>query len=492
MVGPNSFVFLNEAGALDRRRPGGGWDDPQRSKLWRYNLDYFDDLNAENAQTRREWHSALLAGWLEHNPPGRGTGWEPYPTALRIVNWIKAVQDGFVLSPDALHNLAVQTRWLSRRIEHHLSGNHLIANAKALCFAGAFFEGSEAGAWFERGWRILARELPEQILADGGHYELSPMYHSLVLEDLLDLLAIAQRFGVGAHLRSLIEARIAPMRQWLSTLRHPDGEIGFFNDAALGVAPTPAALEAYAQRSGLGSIAPPADGLLHLQDSGYLRWARDGAVLLIDVAQVGPDHQPGHAHADTLCFELSLGGQRVLVNSGTSEYGTSPERLRQRGTAAHNTLTIDDSNSSEVWSGFRVGRRARPQDLRIEASVDRLTISAGHNGYRHLPDRPVHQRTWRLDGNELTIVDEVSGPVRFAEAHYHFAPGLQLAVDGTRGWAECCARIVLQWRVLEGTARILSDTHHPRFGVTLPSQRLILSCDNNYAALLVKLTERIT
>ena len=79
---------------------------------------------------------------------------------------------------------------------------------------------------------------------------------------------------------------------------------------------------------------------------------------LLDVAPVGPDYLPGHAHADTLSFELSLFGQRVLVNSGTSQYEAGPERSRQRGTAAHNTVIVDGHDSSEVWAGFRVARRA--------------------------------------------------------------------------------------------------------------------------------------
>ena len=56
---------------------------------------------------------------------------------------------------------------------------------------------------------------------------------------------------------------------------------------------------------------------------------------ILDVAEVGPSYQPGHAHADTLSFELSLYGQRVLVNSGTSQYGNDAERYRQRSTGAH-------------------------------------------------------------------------------------------------------------------------------------------------------------
>ncbi|WP_250157145.1 heparinase II/III family protein [Tianweitania aestuarii] len=483
MTGPSAFTFLNEGGLLDPHQADGGWDDPARSKLWRYNLHYFDDLNAEHADARRDWHLALIRDWIRHNPPGQGTGWEPFPTSLRIVNWIKAALGGFALPADALVSLAIQTRWLSRQVEHHLSGNHLLANAKALCFAGVFFQSAEADGWFKQGRQILQRQLPAQILPDGGHYELSPMYHALVLEDLLDLANLTRCFGADDALRRQIEARIGPMCAWLKALGHPDGDIAFFNDAVLGIAPAPTALNAYAERLGFGSAATTPTGVTHLKQSGYLRVARGSAVLLIDAAKVGPEHQPGHAHADTLSFELSLDNKRVLVNSGTSEYGTGPERLRQRGTAAHNTLTINGRNSSEVWSGFRVGRRAYPRDLHIVQGEHDTYVTASHDGYRFLPGSPLHHRRWRLGAGMLTIQDGVSGPLQQTEARYHFAPGIQLHGHDKCGFAEQDGCLLLRWEAVEGCARIEQYTHHPRFGVSLPAQCLTLACATNRATL---------
>ena len=65
------------------------------------------------------------------------------------------------------------------------------------------------------------------------------------------------------------------------------------------------------------------------------------AVAIGDIGNVGPDYIPGHAHADTLSFEMSVFDMRFIVNSGTSVYGLGAERLRQRGTAAHSTVVID-------------------------------------------------------------------------------------------------------------------------------------------------------
>jgi hypothetical protein len=152
-TGPDEFRFLNETRALSRQ----GWDDAETPKLWRYNLHYFDDLNAVDAEHRAQWHHALMVRWITENPPGKGTGWEPYPTSLRVVNWIKWAMAGRPLAPEAVHSLAVQARFLRRRLEHHLLGNHLFANAKALLFAGRFFEGAEAQSWLDCATRLLAR-----------------------------------------------------------------------------------------------------------------------------------------------------------------------------------------------------------------------------------------------------------------------------------------------------------------------------------------------
>ncbi len=467
MTGPGRFLLLNELHDLGET----GWDDPGIERLWRYNLHYFDDLNAEGAPDRAGWHRDLILRWIGDNPPGRGSGWEPYPLSLRMVNWIKWHLAGNELPPAALHSLAVQARWLMRRLEFHLLGNHLFANAKALVFAGCFFRGDEADAWLARGLAILRREVPEQILADGGQFELSPMYHALALEDMLDLANLLAAAGIGMD--ADWGQRIGRMRDWLAAMCHPDGEISFFNDAAIGVAPPPAELERYARDLGFPGREPPADGIVHLAGSGHVRLQQPRAVALLDVARVGPDYLPGHAHADTLSFELSVDGRRCLVNSGTSVYGAGPERLRQRGTAAHNTVEVDGENSSEVWSGFRVARRAHPFGLDIAEGDGRIRVTCAHDGYRRLPGRVVHRRSWQLAGGRLTVEDRVEGRHGEAVAHFLFHPGWILSGKDSAGSAAWDSSSV-HWRAEEGRARLRPASWHPEFGLSLPATRLEL------------------
>ena len=478
--GPSSFVFLNEAREL---QSSSGWDDPSWPLLWRYNLHYFDDLNAVGGSDRIDWHRALIERWIRENPPPRGTGWDPYPTSLRIVNWVKWACGGGALSEAAIQSLAVQSRHLAQRPEYHLLGNHLFVNAKALVFAGLFFGGQEAVRWLEEGLRILQREVPEQILPDGGQFERSPMYHALALEDMLDLQNLMQRYPEAVpdawrpEVQQWLDA-IPKMRRWLAAMCHPDGEISFFNDAAFGIAPTPEEIEAYAGRLGHPALPPISDGVVFLEHSGYLRVQRGALTALLDCAAVGPDYQPGHAHADTLSFELSWNGRRLIVNSGTSCYGTGAQRQFERSTAAHSTVEVDGQSSSETWGGFRVARRARPLDLVVDDAGPRWTISAAHDGYRRLPGRVTHRRLWEIAADSLTVRDSLAGKWHSALARFYLHP--DWAIEGGRADGTVAGSSIalvhgderLQLRAIETALQVAAAHYHPEFGVSVPSRCL--------------------
>jgi len=430
-----TFYFLNQSGSLSTL----GWVDTSeiasRSKLWRYNQHYFDDLNAMNAPERSEWHFSLLEHWVSENEPGFGIGWDPYPTSLRIVNWVKWSYAGNELPATCVQSLAVQVRFLMKRIELHILGNHLFANAKALIFAGLFFSGKEADQWLQRGLKIVSDELLEQVLADGGNFERSPMYHAIFLEDLLDLINLAQAFpDVTSEVNVIHWREVAQsMLNWLNGMLHPDGEISFFNDAAIGIAPSPVELNTYAARLGVSADIIPAR-TTHFTDCGYIRLSSAKAVALLDVAKVGPDYLPGHAHADTLSFELSLFCQRVFVNGGTSQYGTDAVRKIERGTSAHNTVVINNENSSEVWGGFRVARRAYPRDLVINETPKLVSVTCSHDGYCRLSGRPTHRRRWDFSESSLTISDQITGDFDSAVAYFHVHPDVGMSANSDSSW----------------------------------------------------------
>jgi uncharacterized heparinase superfamily protein len=495
MVSPTRFRFFNVEEDIQIR---GDWNSPESDRLWLYNLHYFDYINAVPAPAAA---AQVMDLWIAENPPGRGIGWEPYPLSLRIVNWIKyllAVKDRLAsLRPEGQaplekcrQSLAVQVRHLSRRLEFHLLANHLFANAKALVFAGLFFEDREAQGWLSKGLSIIDRELDEQILADGGHFERSAMYHSIILEDLLDLVNLAAAYPrlVNPELVARWKEHAVRMSGWLGVMTHPDGKIALFNDAAFGIAAGPAELAAYAGRLGISLPARAPAGLVKLSNSGYYRASCGPLTLFVDAAPLGPDYQPGHGHADTLTFELSCHDGRLIVDSGTSTYAPCPQRLLERSTAAHNTLEINCLSSSEVWESFRVARRARVVECRaLEKPNGAVAIAAAHDGYR----RPaafttadgigLHKREFVLSKRGLEIKDIVTGIRRVTlRLYFHFPPGIVLAkreknlVDvlgkGGRGLASC---------EFDDLFRVKTEPfeYHPMFGLSLPSCRIMCAAE---------------
>lgn len=468
--------FLNQLGKVDTP---GDWNSPAMPRLWLYNLNYFDDLNASGATERSDFHGRLIVRWINENPPFEGTGWEPYPCSLRIVNWIKWALGGNELQQDQLGSLALQSAWLEKHIEWHLLGNHLFANAKALVFAGLFFEGREARRWLRKGLEILERELPEQILGDGGQFELSPMYHAIASEDILDLLNAAQAWPEVIDLQTAERWKTIArkMLEWASVMRHPDGRIALFNDSAFGIAPELDEIFSYSKRLGI-EFEPPSAALEHLKQSGYVRAALGDAALFADVGRIGPDYLPGHAHADTLGFELSLHGKRCFVDSGCSTYEVCDERLRQRGTAAHNTVIVDGEDSSEVWRSFRVARRARPFSVGTEAGSDAVAISAAHDGYKRLKGKVIHKRSFRLKYGELVISDKLDGSFNSAEANFLLHPGMEVRASDrsvilTRNGQEA------EMQFDSGQFGVHPATWHPEFGLSIPTHRVTVAFTRN-------------
>lgn len=477
MLSPQRFRFIGREGEL---KTASDWNRPDAAKLWLYNLHYFDDLRAEGATDRLPWHRDLMARWVDENPPAAGNGWEPYPASLRIVNWIGWALAGNDPGPTALQSLAAQVRVLGATLEYHLLGNHLLANAKALVFAGCFFSGDEAEAWLRTGLELLDAEFAEQILDDGAHFELSPMYHAIILEDVLDLIQLGELFPAqlsakGQEWRALA----ARMLVWLDAMSHPDGEISFFNDAAFGIARTRRELAAY---GALFAVAPPREtgALRRLSASGYIGLQSGPFSAIFDAAEIGPSYLPGHGHADVLSLEVSLDGRRLLTNGGTSSYDVGPVRAGERSTAAHATLEIDGQDSSEVWSSFRVGRRAHPFDVAVAAEDGTLSAAASHDGYRWLPGQPVHRRRVVVSPTSLSVHDSVTGDGDHAVvARFPLHPAVTIIAEEADGWQlELPGSRMVRVRVRGCSERFVAGGYYaPTFGQRMA--RPVLTWRNN-------------
>jgi len=477
----NEFCFLNKTEVLSFPQD---WNKKSLTVLWLYNLHYFDGvLNPDTPDIIVE---KLINKWILENPSGDGVGWHPYPLSLRICNWIKWIwaKDG---APDKIitSSLFQQTYYLSKTLEFHLLGNHLLENSKALIFSGLFFGGPKGKEWFTLGVKILCAELEEQVLDDGGHFELSPMYHIIILDLVLDVLQLCNdKLAIDEFrdLKIFLVGIAKKMSSWLTKMCHPDGEISYFNDATLGIAPSPKKILARSSELTGFQRYTSHSRLEYLCDSGFLRFQDEEAVLIMDVGEVGASYLAGHGHADSLSVELSLLDQRVIVNSGTSEYGNTERRSYERGTAAHSTLELNNRNSSEVWGGFRVGRRASVGGISFEGN---RSVTASHNGYRFLPGAPIHVRKVIFKKQFISIEDTVRGPCESASVYFHVHPSVRLVQKSKFGGVLILSDdTLISWKAVATQVEVRKHSYAAGFGDLKSTFSLILTPKHNEACKL--------
>jgi uncharacterized heparinase superfamily protein len=458
-----TFCFVNQTANLGFPVD---WSAKGMPRLWSYNLHYFDWLWSflhEGSKTEDErWENAkrLTHDWMINHPPSKtAEGWEPYPVSSRLINWsllygVKhrdLVQQDEAFKLQLLESIGRQVKWLELNLETHIQANHLLENLAALVCVACVFEGDEANRVLSRYLPMLNREIDEQFLADGMHYERSPMYHLRVLW-LVEMLGAAG----SPEVQAAVSEVGGKMKRALGCLRHPDGEIAQFNDAAVGIYQ-----DSWRTKPECGSWTLP--------EAGYYGYRNDeGDYLAIDAGALGPDHQPGHAHADYLSFELSLRGKRVITDTGIGTYEGGATRSYDRSTAAHNTLEVNGESSAEVWGSFRVGRRVTPEVRIFEEREEGIIFEAEHRGYQHLNCRAVHRRQFFWEDHSLGIVDElfVKKPADVV-GRIHLAPGITATIEGRI--IQCTGEGISFSIEIDGDGEIGMETAvtHPEFGAAI-------------------------
>jgi uncharacterized heparinase superfamily protein len=232
----------------------------------------------------------------------------------------------------------------------------------------------------------------------------------MVFADLLECYHVLKS---GTTRDRLAEA-LHEMAQVAADVTHGDGFVSQFNDGWLHMTYTPAECLAVYER--LVGRRPESRPVFALRSSGYFGARRGPHLVIADAGRVGPDHLPAHAHGDIFSFEWSIGGRRMIVDAGVSEYRPGPWRAYTRSTRAHNTVTIADRDQCEFWSAFRVARRAHVARRFYRETADGFVLEASHDGYRHLAGRPVHTRRFDAAPLRVAVHDRVSGgagqPVR--------------------------------------------------------------------------------
>lgn len=407
--GQYTFNFLNSPRRFTLPVDWHREDLNTGTRLWKLNLHYFDYLHQlENAD-----FEALVSDWIAQNRPFKPgywlDSWNSYAMSIRLVAWMGEYQRrqahlGYAFAERMIASIAEQARFLQANLEEDIGGNHLIKNIRALYWCGRFFAGETGCKATRTANRLLARELDRQILPDGFHFELSPAYHCQVLADLLD----CWRLMAPGSLRAKLESKLALMAQIASDFTHPDGLISLFNDGGLHMTVSCGALKD-AYETLLGPWPQALSGSQY-RAAGFFLKRTSKLFLAYDAGRLGPDGLPAHAHGDVFSFELSLGQQRMIVDTGVFEYNAGARRAHSRATVAHNTLTLDDHDQGEFWSAFRLGRRPGVIVNSACITAGNWMVDARHDGYAHLDGSPVHRRVITISDDEtISIQDAIAG-----------------------------------------------------------------------------------
>jgi len=375
-------------------------------QLWRMNLHYMEYLE----QLDRDTGLALIRQWIAANPPFQSgywhDAWNSYALSLRVVVWMQRLAAWGVAADevdDIRASLAAQMDFLTRNLETDLGGNHLIKNIKALAWASAWFAAPDSDAWRGLAVDLLNRELKTQILRDGMHYERSTSYHAQVFADLIEARAA---LGFGPATIPLDNA-LQRMAVATALLVHPDGGPAQFNDAGLAMAYRPAeCLAAYARVT--GQPIPQRDGAFRLPAAGYFGFHAPGFALIADMGAIGPDSLPAHAQGDIGSIELSVGGERLIVDQGVFEYVAGDKRQASRSAHRHNCLAIEGAEPADFYGAFRCGRRPNVTVMQFAGGEESMVLRGHHDGYKHLPGYPEVERRVEVGANGITLQDRVA------------------------------------------------------------------------------------
>lgn len=460
----NSFTFLNRNKTFDR---GIDWKFKEYGLLWSFHLHYFDWLNDSHINVRASL--AIVNQYIDRQDNSI-LFIHSFPASLRIINWIKFVVQNDIKDDKVIENIYKQAGRLASFPEYELMANHLLLNGIALVWAGYYFK---ERCFIDVGERIVRHELAEQILSDGAHFEKSVSYHSIVLRNMLDLYAACKIFSIDAGLTRLLHAKCALMYAHLSLLNDGNNVLPCFGDS------NPKMTISFEE---LRSVAQ--DLFIQCKEtvlgvSGFKKIEGLNYKLYVNSGNVNANYQPGHNHADAFTFCLNVNGFPVIVDRGISTYERSGLRIEERATSAHNTISLNEENSSDIWSAFRMGKRAKISFLYQDAN----SIDFEHNGY-YASYKIRHRRTILAKENIIQVKDNINGcSVDNVLVYLHFHPNVRL-IKEQDSWSIADTGIMI---TLSGCHTYMEEYDYCiGFNETKKANRLVGRCQQGIINTLIK------
>ena len=472
MAARKRFTFLGRTeevvgSKIDWAIPGPG---PEH-QLWRMNLHYMEYLEVI---PEGMW-PGVVTDWIENNPPSRSGAWKDswnsYAISIRTIVWMQELArrrdrlgSGVVATVES--SFVEQLSFLARNLETDLGGNHLIKNMKALIWGSAYFTGEPTRRWYDKGVALLHAALSEQILGDGVHYERSPSYHCQVFADLLECRYVLGHDPFGGAL----DTALTRMAQAVADLCHPDGSVALLNDAGLTMAHPPGVcLDAYHRLFG---ARPTAREVFAFGDAGYYGMRAGNVYLIADCGRIAPDDLVAHGHGDVLSFELSVAGERIIVDQGVFEYVAGRRRQQSRSGANHNTLSFDGADQADFFGSFRCGRRPNVKVLNYQEKPRGFVLEGTHDGFAALRGAPRHVRRFVAGANHVEICDHIDGEAtRRASIGFLLHPKVKIETQGA------VIRLLRENAAITLTCScplVLEDAvWWPDMGCEIPTRRLV-------------------
>jgi uncharacterized heparinase superfamily protein len=386
-----SFSFLNKE---KRFQSSIDWNFSEYGQLWNIRLNSLEYLS--HLDTSASDGKIVLFDFIKEIKKNR-TRYDSHCASLRIINVIKFCSRYQIDIPEFNSFVFSQALYVRKNSEVHLSNNHLLENGFALLFASHFFGHEKL---FHYSSKVLMKALDKQVLADGAHFELCPMYHLWTVNRLLECLQILKKssFKVKSFV-DVLEKKVSAMLGWIIQMQFANGSLPAVNDSSEGYGPGINAILKIAYDIGLKASIHP------LKESGFRKFKNRNFEMLVDVNGLTPPEAPGHSHADTFHFILHVFGDPLIIDTGVSTYEPSKLRMHERSTAAHNTVVVNDLNQSEIYGTFRAGRRAKVNLLKCTSNE----LEASHNGYQHIGVK--HTRTFSFGLDKIVITDKIIGKV---------------------------------------------------------------------------------
>jgi uncharacterized heparinase superfamily protein len=455
------------------RNPSPRWFPPAAGAEWLaewHGFGWIPDLFAAGANARIAARE-LVQSWLAEDIAWHPIVWRSDVLATRLFAWLTHFDDlaggdqDPALRRAMLANFAAQLRHLGRTASWELDGAARLRALKGL-IVGSVALGGSAGK-LAKATEALAREMPAQIFADGGHRSRSPSTQLRVLQDLIDIRTVL-RAGQSETPGAVQDAigRMAPM---LRLFRHGDRRLALFNDS---LEEDGVLIDLVLTRSETRGRAPT-----HAPDSGFERLQAADSLVVVDTGRPPPPGFDEHAHAGALSFEMSHGRERIIVNCGAYR-GAKPNWWRvARASAAHSVLVVADTNSAEIRDDGVLGRTPASVTCERAEHDGQQWISATHDGYR---DRfgLIYTRELFLaaDGDDLRGEDRLTGrPGAAFAVRFHLHPAVQasLVEDETAALLRLPSGSV--WRLrAAGAEMTLGESIYLGSGEARKTQQLVL------------------